>query len=229
VTPSKAKKEDVAVVARKSMDFYFSNLIQVIVSTSHKFDDFVSVNEQQTVGDALQLFKKGLHRVAILSKDSKLVGVVTMTDLAKYFAANLSLLPGRKRLIRDLSISTFCGISSTATAMEAFTRMHSQYVSVLGIEENESLVGIISSSDLKGLKEFNFMKLFQPVTAFITDIRRDQSKPTSYVASISSDVTVETAVETLSTSKLHQLFVLDSNNKPIGVLSIVDILKEQFA
>jgi acetoin utilization protein AcuB len=121
----------------------------------------VMVNSVVTVssGDSLQhalslLEKYQVHELPVLEQ-GRLIGIVTGGDL-KFFTPAFPLLPDLEELrqtLRELTVAaamTLEPVSTTpqATLLEAITLMYKHHVSALLVTEGETLLGILSVSDI---------------------------------------------------------------------------------
>jgi acetoin utilization protein AcuB len=121
----------------------------------------VMVNSVVTVssGDSLQhalslLEKYQVHELPVLEQ-GRLIGIVTGGDL-KFFTPAFPLLPDLEELrqtLRELTVAaamTLEPVSTNpqATLLEAITLMYKHHVSALLVTEGETLLGILSVSDI---------------------------------------------------------------------------------
>ncbi len=117
--------------------------------------DPITIGPDQTVGDALELLKDhSIRRLPVISK-GKLVGLVTKIDLIKASpspATSLSiheinyLYPKIK--IKDIMTKEVVTISPDAAIEEAAVTMRENKFGTLIVTEKDSLVGLITESDL---------------------------------------------------------------------------------
>ncbi len=117
--------------------------------------DPVTIGPEQTVGDALELLKDhSIRRLPVMSK-GKLIGLVTKTDLIKASpspATSLSiheinyLYPKIK--IKDIMTKEVVTISPDAAIEEAAVTMRENKFGTLIVIKKDSLVGLITESDL---------------------------------------------------------------------------------
>ena len=115
----------------------------------------ITVEPNDSIGDALELLKDhSIRRLPVVSKN-KLVGLVTETDLLKASpsaATSLSiheinyLYPKIK--IRDIMTREVVTISPDAAIEEAAVIMREKKFGTLVVAEKDNLVGLITESDL---------------------------------------------------------------------------------
>ncbi len=116
----------------------------------------VTANPDMSVSDASALMKREkVHRLPVLDKDKKLVGIITEKDILyaspspvstlsiHEMAYLLSPLTVKKLMTRDVVT-----IDKNITVEEAARLMVDQDLSSLPVLENGKLIGIVSKSDL---------------------------------------------------------------------------------
>lgn len=116
----------------------------------------VTANPDMSVSDASALMKREkVHRLPVLDKDKKLVGIITEKDILyaspspvstlsiHEMAYLLSQLTVKKLMTRDVVT-----IDKNITVEEAARLMVDQDLSSLPVLENGKLIGIVSKSDL---------------------------------------------------------------------------------
>ena len=72
--------------------------------------------------------------------------------------------------------------------------------------------------------------VFQPIKNFLEKVRQENSASQGsrprHPVTLSETSTLEEAIEAMASHRLHRVFIVDQNKKPIGVISIQDILLE---
>jgi len=114
-------------------------------------------------------------------------------------------------------------------AIEAFRTMVTKGVSGVGvIDDHGVLVNSISIRDLKtiGSDARLFWRLYQTVNNFLAKEKKEFSdKPRHPIYATPQD-TLGDIIKSLATHEIHRLFVVDGNHKPIGIISLRDVLLE---
>jgi len=112
-------------------------------------------------------------------------------------------------------------------ALTAYQKMHDKGVSGLAVvNDNDELIASISASDVKGSLQYNiFTDLYLPVGMYLekctpTFQRENSATPLS----CTMFTTIAEIVKILATNHVHRLFVVDDSKRPIGVLSLSDII-----
>jgi len=94
------------------------------------------------------------------------------------------------------------------------------------VDESEQLVLNLSASEIRGLDHKNFDALLLPITEFMHKMKLIPSAfslrpPLTCLPT----TTLETAIFRLATYRVHRLWIVDEQGRPVGVLSLTDIMK----
>jgi len=203
----------------------------VIDSVHPRYDPYYFLQEEQTVKDAVAIFLKGVHLIAVTNKQQQIVHILSTTDLIQYLAKNFSKLgiKGEVEVVNTgLMQSRVISVTSDTLAIDAFRMMHEKRISSVGIEIEGVLVGTVNVSDLVGVKEFNFLKLFQTVTEYIADVRKKQGKNHDYILCVDTSNPLKMLLEIFAAESVHRIFVVDHSMRSVGVVSASDVIKEFF-
>ena len=153
----------------------------------------ITVEPNDSIGDALELLKDhSIRRLPVVSKN-KLVGLVTETDLLKASpssATSLSiheinyLFPKIK--IRDIMTREVVTISPDAAIEEAAVMMREKKFGTLVVAEKENLVGLITESDLfkAFIDVFGFDRPGERIIVAFEDKIGELGKLTSLIGSL---------------------------------------------
>eukprot|EP01116_Phalansterium_solitarium_P007666 TRINITY_DN2047_c0_g2_i1.p2 TRINITY_DN2047_c0_g2~~TRINITY_DN2047_c0_g2_i1.p2 ORF type:complete len:420 (-),score=162.74 TRINITY_DN2047_c0_g2_i1:510-1688(-) len=179
--------------------------------------------------------ERSLHRIAIVDDKRKLVNLVTQSALLEFVEDGLPLLGPKRNKPLSLCRDLFHDVESISTddsAMDGFGKMRSKDLQGVAVVDKESgrLVGNLSARDLRGIEiESNwFQRLFEPVTTFLREVSsKDPERPESVLSVLPTD-TLEIVVKKIATYKVHRLYIIDSeaSGKPVGVVTLKDVLKE---
>jgi len=164
----------------------------------------------------------GIHRVAVVDSEDDLKYVLTQTDLISFIHQHLDKISQLKsKTVEELNLGFKEVISVTVKEQvwKALIMMNSKGVSGIGIvEEDGSIIGHISSADLKGV-DFDthiMTKLKQTVAEFKKEMK---------VVSVLPTATFSEVVETLKGNKVHRVYVVPPGSQiPVGVISQIDVI-----
>jgi len=180
--------------------------------------------------------EKNLHRVPIIDTDRKLVTVITQSQIVKLLGKNMDILGERKNkpvVMMDRFVEDVYTVHEDSIAMDAFRLMVEREVSGLAVIDNDGkLTGTISVRDLKAISVDTrmFWRLYQTVKNFLLKIRKENNetggdRPRSVVTVKSGD-SLQTVVQKLAENDIHRIFIADEHKKPLGVISLKDVLYE---
>jgi arabinose-5-phosphate isomerase len=106
-------------------------------------------------------------------------------------------------------------ISDSALLKDTLVEMAQKGLGCVGVYNKEQkLSGIVSDGDLR--------RYFLKAEAHLAEKTSDMMTPSPQV--ISSDALIDQAIEKMSSLKIHVLFVVDDENRPIGIISLHDCL-----
>ena len=116
----------------------------------------VTATPMMSVGEAADLMKREkVHRLPVLDKDKKLVGVITEKDVLHASPSPASSLSIHemayllsKLKVKDLMTKDVVTITEDTTVEEAARLMVDQDLSCLPVVQGDVLVGIVSKSDM---------------------------------------------------------------------------------
>jgi len=170
---------------------------------------------------------KKIHRVAVVDEKGQLTNVITMSDLVQYIFNNLqpfSSLKGKTVEELHLGIKEVVSTTTTEKTYKAFLLMNSSGVSgVAVLDEQGKIVGNISAGDLKRL-DFNLelMKRLSLSVAEYCNLGTAEQKP--FVLYVTPKSTFEEVLEKLVTTRMHRVYIVNEEQKPVGVISQMDVL-----
>ena len=115
---------------------------------SFVISDVITITQNKTVEDALQLMKeKNIRGLPVIEKNNELIGIVTWRDVR--FAENIS-----KLLVKDVMTKKNDLITApkSISTDEALRLMHKHRIEKLPVTKNGNLIGLITTKDviLKG-------------------------------------------------------------------------------
>jgi CBS domain-containing protein len=179
-----------------------------------------------------------LHRIPVIDEQRRLINLITQSQLVHYVFRNLDLLGDRKNKPLSKMPSIFhpvISINADDDAVQAFKLMVEKGITGVAIVDNGTnrrLLGNISTKDLKGVDADGkwLSRLFLPAEAYLQEMKNtfpDLPRPDSPIYALPSD-TLETVFRKVVDNKIHRVFVVDNDTdrRPIGVITMKDILRE---
>ena len=73
------------------------------------------------------------------------------------------------------------------------------------------------------------MNLLEPVTNYIYEVRKEHNQRGDYVVVCDPKAALKDVIRRLAHSHVHRIFVVDTEKRPLGVISLTDIISYCFA
>jgi len=193
----------------------------------------ITIDEHSTFRQVLEIFSQGAHRVMVGNGTPERTKVLSQVDLVLHLLDMYDSLPAfckqnlvQLELVTDNKIvNKLVVMSHRNSAVEGFRKIYRQGVSAVAIvDDDEKLVGTLSSSDVRGLKIDQLESVLDPVLTFL------QKKS----GQIRSNVTVtpndglKQVMEKIILGKVHRVWVVDAANRPYGCVTLTDVIKTVF-
>jgi len=203
------------------------------LNVSKKENDFAIIDANTTLKTLLaDHFAKGTHRVGVRASSSsdskqKVHSIITQTDVLIYFSKHLSQLESIAHLtIQHLKLvkEWVIFVQSKERALKAFIKMDEHDLSAVAIVDlQDHLVGNLSASDLRGIQSKDFVRLLSlPVLDFVAQ-QKQNNNDKSHLGLCKGTDTYSDVIKMLVDQKVHRLWVVDGQLKPIGVVSLTDM------
>lgn len=219
-------------------EFLATTVGQVIANPILLRNPYHPVHIGFSLFSAIELLAKvpNLHRIPIIDDDRQLKSIITQSLVVDYLVANMDSIGS----IKDKPVSMmFAGnqsvlhVTPQMSALEAFKFMCEHHITGVAVcDENGKLLDAISIKDLKTISTDGqmFWRLYQTVEALLTHLRRetkDFSRPQNLIY-VTPNQTFRDVAKAMAGNHIHRVFVVDdaSSMKPIGVISMKDLLKE---
>jgi len=184
-----------------------------------------SVNQDSSLTQLLFLFRKGLHRAVVVNIKGEPVNIVSQSNVIRLLAKNIHRY-GKIAQATVQSIGVGVGscitIGEAAKAIHAFHLLHTNAVSAVGIVNSAgTLLANLSVSDLRGLNSSNFDRLSMPVMDYLRQYTETLFPPLTCTLS----TTFETVILKLAATGAHRLWKVDEYGRPIGIITLTDVMK----
>ncbi|KAI9218100.1 hypothetical protein BC828DRAFT_369588 [Blastocladiella britannica] len=216
------------------------------ISDLAKRDPLMSLPRDATLDKAIDIFSKGIHRIAVTESDSNstLVGILTQSDIVRHLSENAVAEPFASLLklrLVDLKLSDPKGIvlvKAFQPVLDALQAMHAHRVSsVAVVDATDRLLGNISASDVKHImRHLRYGVLFETCSQFIGGVKTRQmldnaGKDVVPVIQVSPTAPLAQVLRLLVVTKVHRVWCVDQNahsasfQAPSSVVSLTDILR----
>ncbi len=177
--------------------------------------------------EVIDIFARGVHRTALVNEDGQVVGIVSqsnvVTELAKHLhMGELKELGNRSIASLGLGKQAVTTISDHDSVLQALHRLdHTGFSALAVVHRNGRMCGNFSASDLRGLTQEQFPGFLRTVQDFL-----ELHSPKSLApVVVHAEASLSTVVHQLSGHHLHRVWVVDGDYKPIGVVSLTDIMR----
>jgi CBS domain-containing protein len=198
---------------------------------------FHVMSGEESLSDAVQYYLKGAHRIAITDDNGDIIGVISQWTVANYLATvptgDKDWIPVlREPVSRAGCSSNVISVNGKTNTLQSFLRMHTEKISALAIVDDDGkLIGNLSISDLKGFQLYlsDFNDLLKPVSEFLALIRKKQGRPENFVVAVSPTTLTKDIVAQLNDEIVHRAYIVDDDNKPIGIFSLSDLMQNLIA
>jgi len=230
---------DVTFASQEFNEITINDIMQYPLTRRNPFKP---VTEGYSLFSALELLAREphLHRVPVITagEDRRLVNIITQSQLLKMLQQQKAALGS----VLDKPVTSLPSYArpvvtchASDLAVDCFHRLVDEHISGMAIVDKEGrVIGNLSARDLKGLNPTGrvFWRLFlntYTVDVFLQKVK-DQyeelhGRPHEVVV-LTEDDTVGTAIDKLVNNHVHRLFIVDQDQRPVGVVSLRDILLE---
>jgi len=205
---------------------FFDTPVKDIINFS-KMDRYVMLPENSSLADVLKALRRNrnsYHRIALVNDKHQCVKVVSQSDINNFASHHSSAIALGTKTIQDLNLMRCCVMVPFDTPVGETLRVLTEHkISGLSLVDWENkLMANFSASDLKGMMPRAFV-LFNSSTL---DFLRQGTEVKSLTPPItcSANARLDGVMDTLAKKHAHRIFVTDTNNHPIGIVSLTDIM-----
>lgn len=195
---------------------------------------FVPVTVKDSVLKVAELLSHpDINRVPVLDESGNLVDIISQSALIKFMSAHHEeLTPVLLQKLEDLGMARkpVVTVPETERAANVFKLMNVKRLSSVGVVDRAGrIIGNTSASDLKLFIQKPSLHILRlPIVEFINIIRQQDLKERIPVVSVRTTDTLGKAIGKLAATGIHRVFVVDADQKPVGVVSVSDIISRCF-
>jgi CBS domain-containing protein len=222
----------------------FTNLImskdlfnqQTVMDVKSRTEALVTIKESQTILEAAEeMIKKSVHRVLVLDEHNKPSNLITQSRVLKLAAVNMDSIPGAHKTLREVPIGakSVVVVNKNEHVRHAFDIIKDNNINAIGVVDDKGvLIGSLSTSDIKFLGyDVRFFKLLSnTVESYLNGIRiydKYRTIPSDRdPITCTQDASLASVLNTLLYYGIHHMYIVDVEGKPIGIVSLQDILTE---
>jgi len=162
--------------------------------------------------------------------EDMVVGLLTESDLVRFVAENFMWIKREKlfqQTLRELGLGNRKPITvdQNVQAYQAFLEIHKHgSEGAAMVDTNGKLIANVSASNIKGMTRRNFQLLSRPLVHFLS---RDRKRGWWHLPVCTSlDTTFETVILQFVATKIHRMYIIDEEGKPIGEISLSDVIHQ---
>lgn len=210
---------------------FLNTRVATIIDLSHG-DPSLAVSGLSPIFQTIGLFQKGVNRVTVLGPDGRAETVISQSDIVRFLVSKIDEFPD----IFDLSVNehglarkkNLIRINKIEPTIKAISLLIQHKISAVAvINDDGTLIGNFSASDMKGhgVTDYGdgadpFGSLFMPVLAFL-----EQGGMSFFpVVTVKGETPFGIVLLKLIAMRVHRLWVVDEEDKPIGVITLTDIM-----
>lgn len=203
------------------------------------FCKWTPVYEGEKLKTVLALLASETRRVPILSKTTgRVVNIISQSAVVHELYERIrseGIVLSDTPLSSGIGLKKVCTVTTEDTARTAFQAMVENRISAVGIVDPESgeLITALSSKDIRllphvesaGLESRNPFDLSS--REFVSLIRRvteTDGKAHAACVVVGEDQPLSLVIGKLAATKMHRVFVVDKQKKPVGVISVSDVI-----
>jgi len=202
---------------------FFSTQLNKVVNLCD-WDPFSQTSLDCDLPSLLTMLAIGTHRCIVVDHD-KIVGIISQSDVVEYIAKYINVLPEvllQKRAKEIMNCPVSC-ISEDETALEGFAKISAiKYSGAAIVNKEKKLIGVLSASNLKELDKKKFASLSLSVREFLIEMGTIQQLRS--LITCKEITTIQEILQLFVNNRVHRIFVIDEENRPIGIISLTDLI-----
>jgi len=216
------------LIERTHLDQPVSN----IIGASEESKSLWIYNPFDRLDAVLEAFTKGVHRVLVRHKERcglDYYVLVSQSDMAKFvhfYIESPELSDIAAKTLQELDLADpkepVARIKMSEPVLKALRELNlKQYNGSCVVNEKDEVVSSLSASDLRGMSQDQLGQVLLSTEEFLK--ARNNGKLVHPVT-VHPTSTYKEALSTLVAARVHRLFVVDSANKPLSVITLSDLL-----
>eukprot|EP00467_Chlorarachnion_reptans_P023567 CAMPEP_0114486134 /NCGR_PEP_ID=MMETSP0109-20121206/56_1 /TAXON_ID=29199 /ORGANISM="Chlorarachnion reptans, Strain CCCM449" /LENGTH=340 /DNA_ID=CAMNT_0001662283 /DNA_START=245 /DNA_END=1267 /DNA_ORIENTATION=+ len=227
-------KKDMEEIIEKSV---LKDTVENLVGVTEEGKTLWTFAESESLGKLSEYFAQGVHRALVLREEGGPC-FVSQWDLAKFIQTKIEkiqdkgMLDELKKPLSSLGVKTgqVFAVKNTETALAGFRRLlqwqsfRDWNLAALPIVDSKTgkILGNLSESDLRGMNEDRLLDLLFLAPMYLKTLYGEMRKPIT----ITLDCSFKDALTKLIDSKVHRVWIVDKDEKPIGVFSLSDVVSQ---
>jgi CBS domain-containing protein len=162
--------------------------------------------------------------------EEMVVGLLTESDVIRFVAENIMWIKKEKlfqQTLQELNLGKRQPITvdQNIQAFQAFLEIHKNGCEGAAmVDANGKLISHVSASNIKGMTRRNFQLLWRALINFLS---RDRKRGWwNLPVCTTLDTTLETVILQFVSTKVHSMYIVDDEGKPIGEVTLSDIIHQ---
>jgi len=217
--------------AEKSMAKKFSGAEPRLEYLARR-NPFHTITNETTLYEAAKQLSGRIHRLAVLGENQRVVKIISQIQLIHFLSDHLNVVAeNAAQTIEETSLGLRDVICARGDrpALEAFLEMDNHQLSgVAVVLRDGTIAGNTSSRDLRYfLLDRGALSVNMNLLDYLAAIRQKDvtAADRAPVCSVGPSGTISRAIGLLAATEYHRVYIVDQRHKPIGVISLTDILK----
>ncbi|GAB5353577.1 hypothetical protein AAMO2058_000047400 [Amorphochlora amoebiformis] len=229
------KREDMAKIVEASV---LKSPVSDLVGMTEETKNLWVFDEEEKLGKLAEFFSQGVHR-ALIKRLKGSPCLVSQTDFVKFIATqikeskNKDIVEFLKQPLDKLGNvhkgKSVVSVREDETALTGFRRLLQwqsfrdwNLAALPIVDKKGAIIGNLSESDLRGLNENRLLDVLFVVPMYMKTFYGEMRKPET----ITADCSFMDALDKLIDCKVHRLWIVDNDKKPIGVFSLSDVISQ---
>jgi CBS domain-containing protein len=172
-----------------------------------------------------------LHRLPVVDKDGKLIGILSQSRIVRYLGQHVAKFDFGSLSIKQthLGMQKVIAVNENEKVTKALELIKENKVSAVAIVDSAGvLVGNFSATDLKllgyGSDVTTVARPDQTLKKFVEKVTKNLGAQ-KYPISVERLATTASVIKKFTEANVHRIYVVDDEKKPVGVISLVDIIE----
>ena len=222
----------------------FNTPISVVTGLSEESKQTWMFDKTSKLPDAMEPFSLGIHRVLVPNdKVTERPGLVesmrsesgatllTQTDFIDFLCLQADKLGpivnysiGQLSLASEENTTRLLTITPRHMALDGFRKIGIREINAVAIvNDNDKIIGNLSSSDLRGITRYTLGRLFLPVMDFLGEMHGGKV-PTPVTCSLNTSLL--DIMNLVHKFRVHRVWIVHEDGRLIDVVTLSDILRK---
>lgn len=194
-----------------------------------KRNAFTAVSSNTNLFEVAKQLSTGLHRIPVVDDSGKCTQIISQSSILQFLFDHREALGSQgEQTLKQLQIGLKPVMQCTATTVAemAFGLMDNARLSGIAVVDVEGkVVGNTSARDLKYfVLDKGSLSMKMPILDYLSQIRQRDVADRAPVCCVSWNKSINAVIELMVATHYHRVFIVDKDRRPIGVVSITDLL-----